>query len=261
MNSGCEKRRVAISLIVLTLVSVLAVAGTAAATKKHKKPPKPVTITSTQTASIPRGTAGTFDGSGTQLTPDASGKAQTTINVPKKKNFPIKSVEVAAIVAPASPSALTIGVEVMCASFPSFYQQTGPSGTSTFLNTPSRDLPGDRAPNDPGSPTGVGYGTGTNCSGSPMRFTSNSGRDPASENPNPAFDDPAFAEFTSFPPFTAPVFTNLNGLYKGLNSAGTWKLTALNPPLPGATPPDTSSRLVCWSLSIKPQKLPRGESA
>jgi hypothetical protein len=252
MNSGWEKRPVAVGLIVLALLSALAIAGTADAKKKHKKPPKPVTITSTQKAPIPPGTAATFDGSGNQLTPDVSGRAQTAINVPKRKNFPIKSVEVAAIVAPASPSALTIGVEL---------RLTGPSGTSTFLNTPSRDLPGETAPNDPGSPTGVGYGTGTTCSGNPMRFTSNSGRDPASENPNAAFDDPAFAEFTSFPPYTAPVFNNLNGLYKGLNSAGTWKLTALNPPVPGATPPSTSSTLVCWSLTIKPQKLPRGESA
>jgi hypothetical protein len=254
MNSDCTKRRAAISLIVIALVSILAVAGTADAKKKHKnKPAKPVTVTSTKTALIPPGTQGTFDGSGNELTPFTDGKAQTAVTVPKKKNFPIKSVEVAAIVAPASPSALTIGVNLLL---------TGPSGAREFLNTPFRQEPGGLGtPNDPGSPVGVGYGTGTKCSGSPMRFTNNSQRDPASENPNAAFDDPGFAEFTSFPPYTASVFDNLNAVYKGLNSAGTWKLTALNPPTFGVPAPDTTSTLVCWSLTVKPQKLPKGQSA
>jgi hypothetical protein len=254
MNSDRKKKRAAISLIVIALVSVLAVAGAADAKKKHKKPPKPVTVTSTQKAAIPPGTNGTFDGSGNELTPFVDGKAQTAITVPKKKNFPIKSVEVAAIVAPATPSATTIGVAL---------RLTGPSGATEDLTTPFRNPPGGfGTPNDPGSPVGVGYGTGTNCSGSPMRFTNNSQRIfVASENPNPAFDDPGAAEFTSFPPYTTPVFDNLNAVYKGLNSAGTWKLTALNPPSFATPPADTSSTLVCWSLTIKPQKLQKGQSA
>jgi hypothetical protein len=254
MHSNFRTKRAAISLIVLALVSALAVAGTSEAKKKHKsKAPKPVTVTSTQSAPIPPGTAGTFDGSGNELTPFVDGKAQTAITVPKKKNFPIKSVEVAAIVAPASPSAVTIGVDLLL---------TGPTGAREFLNTPFRASPGGiGTPNDPGSPPGVGYGTGTNCSGSAMRFTNNSQRDPAAENPNAAFDDPGFAEFTSFPPYTTPVFDNLNAVYKGLKSAGTWKLTALNPPEFGPTPRDTTSTLVCWSLTIKPQKLAKGQSA
>jgi hypothetical protein len=256
MNSECTKMRAAISLIVIALVSILAVAGTADAKKKHKnKPPKPVTVTSTQTAAIPPGTPATTTGvfpTQTQVTPNVDGKAQTTITVPKKKNFPIKSVEVAAIVAPATPSSVPIGIEL---------RLTGPSGARDLLNTPFRDQGGFPA-NDPGSPPGVGYGTGTSCSsGSPMRFTINSQRDPSSTNPNPAFDDPGLAEFTSFPPYTTPVFDNLNAVYKGLNSAGTWKLTALNPPTFGTPAPDTTSTLVCWSLTIKPQKLPKGESA
>jgi hypothetical protein len=253
MHSACKKTRVAISLIVAVMVSILAVAGTADAKKHKNKPPKPVTITSTQTAPIPPGTFPTFDGSGNQVTPQVDGKAQTSITVPKKKKFPIKSVAVAAIVAPASSSSITIGT---------ILRLTGPTGTTVTLNTPFRNPPGFPA-NDPGSPAGVGYGTGTSCSGSPMRFTNNSQRDPASENPNPAFDDPGLVEFTSFPPYTASVGDDLNGLFKGSNSAGTWKLTALNPPPFGfpAPPPDTTSTLVCWSLTLKPQKLPKGQSA
>jgi hypothetical protein len=245
-----KKKRGVISLIVLALVSVLAVAGAADAKKKHHKPkkPKPVTKVSTQTAAIPAAAAPTFDGAGNELTPFRQGKAQTSITIPKKKNFPIKSVEVAAIVAPGSPSAHTIGVNL---------QLTGPSGASTFLNTPFFTPPGSFATNDPGSPAGVGYGSGTNCNGSPMRFTDNSPRNPASENPNAAFDDPGFAEFTSFPPYTSPVGTNLNSIFKGLNSKGTWRLTAFNP---STTATDTNT-LVCWSLTLKPQKLAKGESA
>jgi hypothetical protein len=253
MSTSTGKKRAVISMLVLALVSVLAVAGAADAKKKHKKKVKPVTIISKKAAPIPAGTAATFDPvTLNQVTPFVEGKAQTTITVPKKKNFPIKSVEVAAIVAPASPSAIAIGVNLLL---------TGPSGAREFLNTPFRQESGGFTPNDPGSPAGVGYGTGTNCSGSPMRFTNNSQRDPASENPNAAFDDPGFAEFTSFPPYTTPVFDNLNAVYKGLNSKGTWKLTALNPPTFGTPAPDTTSTLVCWSLTIKPQKLPKGQSA
>jgi hypothetical protein len=165
-------------------------------------------------------------------------------------------VEVSAIVAPTSPTAHTIGMELLL---------TGPSGATEFLNTPffnPPDLPGGG--NDPGSPAGVGLGAGTNCAGTPMKFTNNSKLDPASENPNPAFDDPGFAEFTSFPPYTSPVSDNLNGVFKGSNSKGTWRLTAFNPFRFGEDPAvaagDTSN-LVCWSLHLTPQKLPKGQSA
>jgi len=254
-------RRSVISAIVLALVSVLAIAGAADAKKKHHKSskPKPVTLVSKQAASIPAGTKATFDSvSGNELTPEIDGKAQSTIKVAKKDNFPIKSAQVAAIVKPSSPAAYTIGVSLAL---------TSPSGATQFLNTPFFSPP-DTTPgsNDPGSPVGVGYGTGTNCNGSAMKFTDNSKRDPASENPNPAFDDPGFADFTSFPPYTSPVSQDLNSKFSGLNSKGTWTLTAFNPTRFGPLDPthsnatDTSS-LVCWSLTLKPQKLPKGQSA
>jgi hypothetical protein len=252
MTTSTGKKRAVISVLVLALVSVLAVAGAADAKKKHKKKVKPVTIISKQAAPIPAGIAATDSGPPdfNPVTPQIDGKNGTGITVPKKKNFPIKSVEVGVIVAPSSPSANTIGTELVL---------TGPSGATEFLNTPFRD-PGNVAfgGNDPGSPAGVGYGTGTNCAGSPMRFTNNSQRTiPASENPNATFDDPGFAEYTSFPPYTASVFDNLNATFKGLSSKGNWKLIALNP----NTAPGDTSTLVCWSLTLKPQKLPKGQSA
>jgi hypothetical protein len=257
MSFSTAMQRGAIGVLGLALACFLAIAGQANAKKKPYHP-KPLTVTSKQTAAIPAGTAPTFDGSGNQLTPFVDGKAQTTIRVPNKKNFPIKSVEVSAIVAPTSPAAHTIGVGL---------RLTGPTGASTFLNTPFFTPPGSSgfgSPNDPGSPAGVGYGVGTNCAGSPMKFTNASQLNPASEFPSSAFDDPGFAEFTTSPPYTAPVFTNLNSVYKGLNSKGVWKLTANNSFRFGesatANAADTST-LVCWSLTVKPQKLPKGQSA
>jgi hypothetical protein len=257
MTVSTATQRRAIGVLVLSLACFLAIAGPANAKKKPYHP-KPLTLTSKQAAAIPAGTTATFDGAGNQLTPSVDGKAQTTIRVPNKKNFPIKSVEVSAIVTPTSPAAHTIGLGL---------RLTGPTGASTFLNTPffsSAGSSGFGATNDPGSPAGVGYGVGTNCAGSAMKFTNASQRFPGSEFPSSAFDDPGLAEFTSSPPYTTPVFTSLNAVYKGLNSKGVWKLTANNPFRFGqsatANAADTST-LVCWSLTLKPQKLPKGESA
>jgi hypothetical protein len=247
MTTSTGKNRAGIRVLSIALVSVLAVAGTAEAKKKQKKKVQPLTIISKQAVPIPAGIAATDSGPPdfNQLTPQIDGKNGSGITVPKKKNFPIKSVEVAAIVTPSSPAATTIGTSLVL---------TGPSGATVFLNTPFRTPAGG---NDPGSPAGVGYGTGTNCAGSPMRFTNNSQLQPASENPNPAFDDPGFAEYTSFPPYTSPVSDNLNATYKGLNSKGNWKLIAFNP----STLAQDTETLVCWSLTLKPQRLPKGQSA
>ncbi len=260
MKTSSATRRGVISVIVLALVSILAIAGAADAKKHHKpKKAKPVTKISKHSVLIPAGTPATVDTAPpfNQTTPEIDGKAQATITIPKKKNFPIKSVEVAAIVAPTSPTANTIGVELSV---------IGPSGAEASLPTPFYSPP-DTTPgsNDPGSPAGVGYGTGTNCAGNAMKWTNNSHRSPASENPNAAFDDPGLADFTSFPPYTSPVGANLNSVFKGLNSKGKWKLTAFNPPRFFGTeasrnPVDTSN-IVCWSLTLKPQKLPKGQSA
>jgi hypothetical protein len=250
MTTSSGKKRALISMLALALVSVLAIAGAADAKKKHSKRVRPVSLISKQAAPIPVGTAATFDPvSGNQLTPFIDGKASTAIRVPRKSNFPIKSVEVGVIVTPGSSTATTIGTNLLL---------VGPTGASQFLNTPFR-TPSDTAfgGNDPGSPTGVGYGTGTNCAKGAMKFTNNSQRQPASENPNAAFDDPGFAEFTSFPPYTSSVSDNLNATYKGLYSKGTWKLFAFNPSTDAA---DTET-LTCWSLSLKPQRLPKGQSA
>ena len=256
MTVSTAKQRGAIGVLLLALACFLAIAGPANAKKKPYHP-KPLTVISKQSAALPAGTAPTFDGSGNQLTPGVDGKAQTTIRIPNKKNYPIKSVEVSAIVTPTSPAAHTIGLGL---------RLTGPTGATAFLNTPFFTPPGGfAANNDPGSPAGVGYGVGTNCAGSPMKFTNGSQLTvPGSEFPNPVFDDPGFAEFTSPPPYTAPVFSNLNSVFKGLNSKGAWKLTANNPFRFGLTPAQNAadtSTLVCWSLTVKPQKLPKGESA
>jgi hypothetical protein len=249
MTTSTAKKRVVISVLALALVSVLAIAGAADAKKKHSKRVKPVSLISRQAAPIPVATAATFDPvTFNQLTPYIQGKASTAIRVPRKSNFPIKSVEVGVIVTPGSSTATTIGTGRLL---------VGPTGASQFLNTPFRSPPGGFGSNDPGSPAGVGYGTGTNCAKGAMRFTDNSQRQPASENPNAAFDDPGFAEFTSFPPYTSSVSDNLNASFKGLYSKGTWKLFAFNP----STVAGDTETLTCWSLSLSPQRLPKGQSA
>jgi hypothetical protein len=162
---------------------------------------------------------------------------------------PIKNLEVSAIVAPTSPNSQTIGIGL---------RLVGPSKAIASLATPVT-IPAF-FPGVPQPPKGVGYGTGTNCKSKsgPMTWTVNSEKTLLSGfPPDPTTDDPGQAEFTSFPPYAEKVFTNLNAVWKGLNSKGTWRLIATN----GSTNGADTATLVCWSMSVTPQKLAKGESA
>jgi hypothetical protein len=226
-------------MLVFVLIGALALVPAAGA--KKSKTAKTATFTNAKAVPIPTATPA---GGGAPFT---TGKAESDITVPKKKNVPIKSLEVSAIVAPSSASAQTIGIGL---------RLVGPSHAIATLATPFGGIAG--FPGIPSPPKGVGYGTGTSCKSGAMTWSNNSEKTfLSSQPPDPATNDPSQAEFTSFPPYAEKVFTNLNAVYKGLNSKGTWRLIALN----GSTTAADTASIVCWSMTVKPQKLAKGESA
>lgn len=226
----------AVLVLVSVLVAALAVSP-AIAKHHHKKKLGGGTFTNTTPVSIP---------AASDVSPFASGKATSTINVPKKKKTSIRDVNVGVRLNVNSPSFTTAGLSL---------KLVAPNGqTENLLFGFDTGGPGT---------AGVGFGNGpSNCSSGTMLFDDQAHKQSLSSvppgtpsDPYSPIPDPSFAEFTSFPPYAESV--QPDGLlipYKGDQAKGKWTLVMLN-----SNSPDTST-LLCWQLQIKPQK-PKGTTA
>lgn len=214
----------------------------AVAKKHHHKKPGGGTFTNTTPVAIP---------AASEVSPFTSGRATSTINVPKKKKASIRDVNVGVRLNVNAPTFTTAGISLKLVA----------------TNGQTENLLFGFDTGGPGT-EGTGLGNGpSNCSSGTTLFDDQAHKDSFAASPpgaitdptdpySPTFNpDPSFAEFTAFPPYVGPVQPDGQLTpYKGDQAKGIWTLVALN-----SISPDTAT-LVCWQLQIKPQK-PKGVSA
>jgi hypothetical protein len=186
-------------------------------------------------------------GASATTAPFTSAKSSSSITVPKKKKALIKDVNVGVRLNVNGPSFTTSGISLLLVA-PNGQTQsllfgfdTGGTGTE-----------------------GLGLGSGpSNCSSGTMLFDDQSHKQFISStpprppsNPSGPYDEgdsgtnPAFDEFTAFPPYAGSVQPDgLLSAFDGEQAKGAWSLVLLN-----SNFPDTAT-LVCWQLQIKPQPV------
>jgi hypothetical protein len=238
-------RLIAALLVLVGALGLVTVAPTAVAKKgHHKKHKKPGggTFTSTSPVVVPAAST---------VFPFASGRAVSTITVPKKKKTSIRDVNVGVRLNVNAPTFTTAGLSL---------KLVAPNGQT-------EDLLFGFDTGGPGT-AGTGLGNGpANCSSGTTQFDDQAHRQFFSASPPgattdpedpyaPTFTpDPSSTEFTAFPPYVGAVQPDgLLAPLKGDQAKGTWTLVLLN-----ADAPDTAT-LLCWQLQVKPQK-PKGVSA